>query len=123
MLKFKPSITINAQLLRLAAWFSQYSFDVTNIKGKDNIIPDFLSRPSINIITTKHKTIPFIFNITKTPDTMSSAYSPNLVAMFPPTFPKDAEKITLSDDPRKKAINHALKIQNVLIRIYGESMV
>ena len=33
------------QLLRLAAWFDQYSFDIKHIKGKDNVIPDYLSRP------------------------------------------------------------------------------
>ncbi|GMN47838.1 hypothetical protein TIFTF001_017024 [Ficus carica] len=54
---------------------------------------------------------------------MASSSSSNLVAIFPPSFPKDATKITLSDDPKKKAINRALKIHNTLIQIYGESMV
>ncbi|GMN18943.1 hypothetical protein TIFTF001_046874 [Ficus carica] len=96
---------------------------MSHIKGKDNVIPDFLSRPAINLITAKHNTIPLIFTITKIPESMASSSSSNLMALFPLTFPKDATAITLSDDPKKKAINRALKIQTKLIQIHGESMV
>ncbi|GMN60194.1 hypothetical protein TIFTF001_029283 [Ficus carica] len=123
MLKFKPNKAVNAQLLRLVAWFSQYSFDISHIKRKDNVIPQFLSRPAININTAKHNTIPLIFTITKLPQPMASASSSRLMTLFPPTFPKDATAITLSDNPKKKAINRALKIQTKLIQTYSESMV
>ncbi|GMN64945.1 hypothetical protein TIFTF001_034017 [Ficus carica] len=53
----------------------------------------------------------------------SSSSSPNLVAIFPPTFPKDATKITLSPNPEKKAIDRAMDIQKTLFRLYGEQMV
>ncbi|GMN30129.1 hypothetical protein TIFTF001_049587, partial [Ficus carica] len=53
----------------------------------------------------------------------SSSSPPNLVAIFPPTFPKDATKITLSGNPKEKAIERAMDIQKVLIRLYGEQMV
>ncbi|GMN21485.1 hypothetical protein TIFTF001_047287 [Ficus carica] len=49
--------------------------------------------------------------------------SPNLIAIFPPTFPKDATRITLSQNPEKKAIERAMYIQKTLIRLYGEQMV
>ncbi|GMN58748.1 hypothetical protein TIFTF001_027846 [Ficus carica] len=54
---------------------------------------------------------------------MASASSSRLMALFSPTFPKDATAITLSDNPKKKAINRALKIQTKLIQTYGEFMV
>ncbi|GMN44708.1 hypothetical protein TIFTF001_013900 [Ficus carica] len=101
----------------------EYSFDISHIKGKDNVIPDFLSRPAINLITAKHNNIPLIFTITKPPESMTSSSTSNLMTLFPPTFLKDATSITLSDDLKKKAINHALKIQTKLIQTYGESMV
>ncbi|GMN46237.1 hypothetical protein TIFTF001_015425 [Ficus carica] len=53
----------------------------------------------------------------------SSSSPPNLVAIFPPTFPKDATEITLSGNPKEKAIERAMDIQKVLIRLYGEQMV
>ncbi len=34
MLTFKNKRVLNAQLVRLATWFSRYSFDVKHIKGK-----------------------------------------------------------------------------------------
>ena len=123
MLKFKPNKAVNAQLLRLAAWFSQYLFDISHIKGKNNVIFDFLSWPAMDLITAKHNTIPLIFTITKPPDPMASAYSSSLMALFPPTFPKDATSITLSDNPKKKIVNCAIKIQTKLIQTYGESIV
>jgi hypothetical protein len=33
------------QLLRLAEWFSKYTFTVEHIKGTKNLIPDMLTRP------------------------------------------------------------------------------
>ncbi|GMN26508.1 hypothetical protein TIFTF001_040876 [Ficus carica] len=55
--------------------------------------------------------------------TSSSSSSPDLVAIFPPTFPKDATRITLSQNPEKKAIERAMDIQKTLTRLYGEKMV
>ena len=36
------------QLLSLKAWFAKYDFTVQHIKGDKNLIPAFLTRPSIN---------------------------------------------------------------------------
>ena len=55
MLTFKQNKTVNGQLLRLATWFAKYSFEIKHIKGKQNVIPDFLSRPSCDSINTALK--------------------------------------------------------------------
>ncbi|KAK8957121.1 hypothetical protein KSP39_PZI000021 [Platanthera zijinensis] len=44
MLHFKQNMLPQAQLLRWANWFSQWKFDAQYIKGKNNFLPDFLSR-------------------------------------------------------------------------------
>ena len=40
------------QLLRWSNWFSQWSFQVKHIKGKDNLITDYLSRKPLVLNTT-----------------------------------------------------------------------
>lgn len=44
MLQFKQKMLPQAQLLRWANWFSQWKFEAKHIKGKNNFLPDFLSR-------------------------------------------------------------------------------
>jgi len=45
MLQFKRKMLPHPQLLRLAKWFSKYTFTVEHIKGTKNLIPDMLTRP------------------------------------------------------------------------------
>ncbi|KAH9716904.1 hypothetical protein KPL71_021631 [Citrus sinensis] len=45
---FKNKLLPEKQLLNLKTWFSKYDFTVQHIKGKQNLIPDFLTRPAIN---------------------------------------------------------------------------
>ena len=45
---FKNKLLPDKQLLNLKTWFSKYDFTVQHIKGKQNLIPDFLTRPAIN---------------------------------------------------------------------------
>ncbi|GJT26258.1 hypothetical protein Tco_0906533 [Tanacetum coccineum] len=45
MLQFKRKMLPHAQLLRWSNWFSQWKFTVKHIKGTENILADFLSRP------------------------------------------------------------------------------
>jgi len=56
ILEFKNKMPPNSQILRLNDWFSRYDFSVKHIKGKNNLIPDFLSRPSktVKVITSTH---------------------------------------------------------------------
>ncbi|GMN62560.1 hypothetical protein TIFTF001_031649 [Ficus carica] len=82
----------------------------SKLPGKDLIIGFdlYMKKPGLKILPK---------------ETMASFSSSNLVAIFPPTFPKDAEKITLSDNPPQEAIIRAQKIHQTLIRIYGQPMV
>ena len=52
MLQFKRKIFPHPQLLRWSNWFSQWSFQVKHIKGKDNLITDYLSRKPLALNTT-----------------------------------------------------------------------
>ena len=52
MLQFKRKILLHPQLLRWSNWFSQWSFQVEHIKGKDNLITDYLSRKPPVLNTT-----------------------------------------------------------------------
>nr|GEZ01868.1 putative reverse transcriptase domain, viral movement protein [Tanacetum cinerariifolium] len=45
MLQFKRKMLPHAQLLRWSNWFSQWKFTVKHIKGTENVVADFLSRP------------------------------------------------------------------------------
>nr|ARO38276.1 polyprotein [Citrus endogenous pararetrovirus] len=59
---FKNKLLHDKQLLSLKTWFAKYDFTVQHIKGKQNLIPDFLTRPAINkpsLISSIH-TIPVI---------------------------------------------------------------
>ena len=59
---FKNKLLSDKQLLNLKTWFSKYDFTIQHIKGKQNLIPDFLTRPAINkpsLISSIH-TIPVI---------------------------------------------------------------
>jgi hypothetical protein len=51
----------DSQLLRLKDWFSKYQFTVEHVKGKTNVLANFLSRlksPSSLLISYLNKTIP-----------------------------------------------------------------
>ena len=48
ILNFKNKLLPDKQLLNLKAWFAKYDFTVQDIKGDKNLIPDFLTRPSMN---------------------------------------------------------------------------
>lgn len=52
MLQFKRKMLPHPQLLRWSNWFSQWSFQVKHIKGKDNLITDYLSRKPLALNTT-----------------------------------------------------------------------
>ncbi|GJW45693.1 hypothetical protein Tco_0077339 [Tanacetum coccineum] len=45
MLLFKRKMLPHAQLLRWSNWFSQWNFKVKHIKGTENVLADFFSRP------------------------------------------------------------------------------
>ena len=53
---------LDKQLLSLKTWFAKYDFTVQHIKGDKNLIPDFLTRPSIKspVLISSITTIPII---------------------------------------------------------------
>ncbi|RDX83586.1 hypothetical protein CR513_35475, partial [Mucuna pruriens] len=64
ILEFKNKISPDPQILRLKDWLSRYDFSVKHIKGKQNLIPDLLSRPGkiVQMIITTHS-FPLIFMV------------------------------------------------------------
>ncbi|KAH9680015.1 hypothetical protein KPL71_026374 [Citrus sinensis] len=59
---FKNKLLHDKQLLSLKTWFAKYDFTVQHIKGNQNLIPDFLTRPAINklALISLIQTIPVI---------------------------------------------------------------
>ncbi|RDX82736.1 hypothetical protein CR513_36437, partial [Mucuna pruriens] len=69
ILEFKNKMLPDPQILRLKDWLSRYDFSVKHIKGKQNLIPDLLSRPGkiVQMFTTTHN-IPLIFMVKPLPN-------------------------------------------------------
>ena len=90
MLKFKQKIVPHPQLLRWSEWFSKYSFDTKHIKGKTNVLADFLTRPTKEIMmfnkpssskpppAKKSKTLPSAFDI---PPNLNQEYPPEVFTL------------------------------------------
>ncbi|KAH9792728.1 hypothetical protein KPL71_004250 [Citrus sinensis] len=59
---FKNKLLPDKQLLSLKTWFAKYDFIVQHIKGNQNLIPEFLTRPAINkpALISSIQTIPVI---------------------------------------------------------------
>ena len=59
---FKNKLIPDKQLLSLKNGFAKYNFIVYHIKGNQNLIPDFLTRPTINkpLLISSIQTIPVI---------------------------------------------------------------
>ncbi|KAH9752165.1 hypothetical protein KPL71_014591 [Citrus sinensis] len=59
---FKNKLLPDKQLLSLKTWFAKYDFTVQHIKGNQNLIPYFLTRPAINkpSLISSIQTIPVI---------------------------------------------------------------
>ncbi|KAK1382555.1 hypothetical protein POM88_020290 [Heracleum sosnowskyi] len=99
MLQFKQKMLPQAQLLRWANWFSQWKFEAKHIKGKNNFLPDFLSRTQRTISSV----FPLIYSI-QTED-------------LPPHIQDKVLEFTLA----KKAYANLLAFQKVYIRRYNLS--
>ncbi|KAG8472716.1 hypothetical protein CXB51_034748 [Gossypium anomalum] len=89
MLKFKQKTVPHPQLLRWAQWFSEYSFDTKHIKGKENVLADFLSRPKPEIQLNREIFWPkpiMMYRPYSSSSTSPTSYpvTPNLNPEFPP---------------------------------------
>ena len=83
MLQFKRKMLPHPQLLKWSNWFSQRSFQVKHIKGKDNLIIDYLSRK------------PSVFNTTMIPPPLCvyPITNPSLSSNPPSAYPDDILKM------------------------------
>nr|KYP35005.1 polyprotein [Cajanus cajan] len=89
ILDFKNKLPPEPQILRLKDWFSMYDFTVKYIKGKNNLITDFLSRPQkpVFVISSSHS-FPLIFMVKPLSDTAKTR------KLYPPSLePKSPEEI------------------------------
>ncbi|KAL4582307.1 hypothetical protein LXL04_006854 [Taraxacum kok-saghyz] len=133
MIQFKQKMLPEAQLLRWANWFSQWKFTVKHIKGTDNVLADFLSRPR----AYKSKAIPSpssrpikMVHLIEIEENFgsSSAELPPSQAPFPtieeqianlPNHIKEAiADITL---PRRALLNYKIFL-TILLQKHGEFM-
>ena len=102
MLQFKRKVLPHPQLLRWSNWFIQWSFQVKHIKGKDNLITDYLSKKSLTINTTIISSPLCVYLITN-PSSFSHSYSITDMIESLPSDIKDHIK-TLTIEARSKRI-------------------
>ena len=95
------------QLLRWSNWFSQWSFQVKHIKGKDNLITDYLSRkpPVLNTTVIPPPLCVYPIIDTSSSSSLSSADPNDILNMIEniPSEIKDQIK-TLTLEARTKRI-------------------
>ena len=114
------------QLLRWSNWFSQWTFQEKHIKGKNNMITDYLSRKPPGINTTIVPPPLCVYPITD--PSLSSGSSPtapnyilNMVENLPPKI-KDQINILTLEARSKKIIsvlhNYLKEHQNHFLSIY-----
>ncbi|RDX66826.1 hypothetical protein CR513_54367, partial [Mucuna pruriens] len=100
ILEFKNKMPPDPQILRLKDRLSRYDFSVKHIKGKQNLILDFLSRPekTIQMITSTHS-FPIIFMVKPRLSKSHHPRKPRLAKNLYPTKPKlvgwDLQEATL----------------------------
>ena len=107
MLQFKRKMFPRPQLLRWSNWFSQWSFQVKHIKGKNNLITDYLSRKPPVLNTTIIPPPLCVYPITDLSSSSgSSSVDPNDILNMIENLPskiKDQIK-TLTREARAKRI-------------------
>ena len=88
------------QLLKWSNWFSQWTFQVKHINGKDNLITDYLSRKPLAINITIVPPPLCVYPITD-PSSSSGSYSatPNDIFNMIENFPLDIKKPNKDLDP------------------------
>ena len=107
MLKFKQKHLPKAQLLRWANWFSNWSFDAVHIKGKTNVLPDFLSRlkKEINQFSKPHSFVPGCF--------------PMISCFHPLNFPVHLQCHVLELTLLSRCVQMCQNLQHLCIFKYG----
>ena len=106
MLQFKRKMLSHLQLLRWSNWFSQWSFEVKHIKGKDNLITDYLSIKPPAINTTIVPLPLCVYHITDPSLSLgSSSTAPddilNMIENLPPGIKDQIKALTLEAKSKK----------------------
>ena len=89
MLQFKRKTLPHPQLLKWSNWFSQWSFQVKHINGKDNLITNYLSKKPLAINTTIVPPPLCVYPITDPSSSLSSSSATpddilNMIKNLPP---------------------------------------
>ncbi|KAG8493395.1 hypothetical protein CXB51_010802 [Gossypium anomalum] len=120
MLKFKQKTVPHPQLLRWAQWFSEYSFDTKHIKGKENVLADFLSRPKPEIQLNRKIFWPkpiMMYRPYSSSSTSPTSYpvTPNLN----PEFPPEVYRLTQNETFHQKAKDMMFEYQIQVFKNFG----
>ncbi|MBA0844701.1 hypothetical protein Goarm_022877, partial [Gossypium armourianum] len=122
MLQFKQKEVPHPQLLRWVEWFSKFAFD--DIKGKNNVLADILSRPPKFLAQVHHPVEVFMFqpssskrkgkDKTQHPP-FSLPYQPN----SHPDHPPEVLSLILEKRFHREAMNMMLSYQVNVFRDFG----
>ena len=99
-------ILLHPQLLKWSNWFSQWSFQVKHIKGKDNLITNYLSRKPPAINTTTISSPLCVYPITDlSSSSSSSSLAPddilNIIENLPSNIKDQIKTLTLEARSKK----------------------
>ncbi|KAG8481703.1 hypothetical protein CXB51_026580 [Gossypium anomalum] len=120
MLKFKQKTVPHPQLLRWAQWFSEYSFDTKHIKGKENVLANFLSRPKPEIQLNRKIFWPKPIMMIR--PYSSSSTSPASYPVTPnlnPEFPPEVYRLTQNETFHQKAKDMMFEYQIQVFKKFG----
>ncbi|KAL5865408.1 hypothetical protein ACOSQ3_002922 [Xanthoceras sorbifolium] len=106
VLEFKNKVPPDPLLLRLKSWFERYDFQISYIKGSQNIIPDMFSRPQPIHLLSQNSIIPVIYTLSPAMAEPSIDIL-NLLAKQLISFPPDLTSLPASSPhPSSQDIRH-----------------
>ncbi|KAG8492316.1 hypothetical protein CXB51_009828 [Gossypium anomalum] len=122
MLKFKQKVVPHPQLLRWAEWFSEFSFEVKHIPGKQNVLADLLSRPKENPKVIAYKRVYWPRSIMMYKPYSSTSSSPTPYTVTPnlhPEFPPEVFTLVEKNCFHQKAKDMMLEYQIQIFKNFG----
>ena len=128
MLQLKRKILLHPQLLRWSNWFSQWSFQVKLIKGKDNLITDYLSRKPPVLNTTIISPPLYVYPITDPSTSSDPSFAVpndilNMIENLPLEIKDQIKTLTLEARSKRfiKVLHNYLKDhQRLFLTIFPE---
>lgn len=117
MLKFKQKDVPHPQLLRWSEWFSKYFFDCKHIKGKTNVLADFLTRPSKEVMMYSSSA-----SSSKSKQVKDSQSVFSMPPNLNPNIPPEVLKLVLEKKFYSKARDMIFEYQLEVFREHGGSI-